>query len=169
MARLGSRGRRRIEDSESRVGPRYVVLMDILRFRAKLYQLILGLTTWDTANVYSSGVNEEIIGKAIKKFEIPRHKVTILAKCYGTVPDEPKVFNWFFEAQMQQTKDYVNQGGRWLCQNHIQAVSGLRIVQVCHEAPFSKQLMHPSNVLEQITLTCFKSIDTIPQFLLRRP
>jgi aryl-alcohol dehydrogenase-like predicted oxidoreductase len=30
-------------------------------------------------------MNEEIIGKAIKKFEIPRHKLTILAKCCGTV------------------------------------------------------------------------------------
>ncbi|RDW92623.1 alcohol dehydrogenase-6 [Coleophoma crateriformis] len=70
-----------------------------------------GMTTWDTANVYSSGVNEEIVGKAIKKFELPRHKITILAKCFGTVPEEPKIFNWFFEAQMQKSKDYVNQGG----------------------------------------------------------
>jgi len=32
----------------------------------------IGLSTWDTANVYSSGMNEEIVGKAIKRFEIPR-------------------------------------------------------------------------------------------------
>jgi aryl-alcohol dehydrogenase-like predicted oxidoreductase len=70
-----------------------------------------GLSTWDTANVYSSGINEEIIGKAIRKFEIPRHKLTILAKCFGTVPDEPGIFNWPFEAQMQKSRDYVNQGG----------------------------------------------------------
>ncbi|MCJ1223874.1 hypothetical protein MMC12_000517 [Toensbergia leucococca] len=70
-----------------------------------------GVSTWDTANVYSSGVNEEIIGKAIEKYEIPRQKLTILAKCYGTVPMEPSIFNWFFEAQMQKSKDYINQGG----------------------------------------------------------
>ncbi|MCJ1386675.1 hypothetical protein MMC17_009801 [Xylographa soralifera] len=70
-----------------------------------------GLSTWDTANVYSNGKNEQIIGKAIKKFEIPRHKLTILAKCYGTVPDEVGIFNWLFEAQMQKSRDYVNQGG----------------------------------------------------------
>jgi aryl-alcohol dehydrogenase-like predicted oxidoreductase len=61
--------------------------------------------------VNSSGINEEIIGKAIKKFGTSRHKLTILAKCYGTVPEEPGVFNWFFEAQMQKSKDYVNQSG----------------------------------------------------------
>lgn len=71
----------------------------------------LGLTTWDTANVYSSGVNEEIIGKAINKFEIPRQNITILAKCMGTVPSEPGIFNWPFEAQLQSSRDFVNQGG----------------------------------------------------------
>lgn len=70
-----------------------------------------GLTTWDTANVYSSGINEEIIGKAIKKFQIPRHKLTLLAKCRGTVPEEPGIFSWQFEEQMQKSKNYVNQGG----------------------------------------------------------
>lgn len=73
----------------------------------------IGLTTWDTANVYSSGVNEEIVGKAIKKLNIPRRKLTILAKVMGTVPEEPAIFNWMFEEQMQQSKDYVNQGGKW--------------------------------------------------------
>lgn len=62
--------------------------------------------------MYSSGRNEEIVGKAIKKFEIPREKLTILAKCCGTVPEEPSVFNWPFEAQMRIARDYVNQGGR---------------------------------------------------------
>jgi len=38
-----------------------------------------------------------------------------LAKCCGTVPEEPGIFNWLFEAQMQKSKDYVNQGGEQLC------------------------------------------------------
>jgi aryl-alcohol dehydrogenase-like predicted oxidoreductase len=71
----------------------------------------IGLSTWDTANVYSSGANEEIIGKAIKNFHIPREKLTILAKCHGTVPEEAGIFNWMFEAQFQKSKDYINQGG----------------------------------------------------------
>lgn len=73
---------------------------------------VAGLTTWDTANVYSSGVNEEIVGKAIKKFDIPRHKLTILGKLYGTVPEEPGIFNWMFEGQMAKSREYTNQGGQ---------------------------------------------------------
>ena len=53
----------------------------------------------------------------MKKFDIPRHKITILAKCCGTVPEEPSIFNWPFEAQMRSSKDYVNQGGKFLCRN----------------------------------------------------
>ncbi|KAH8654584.1 aldo-keto reductase [Tricladium varicosporioides] len=70
-----------------------------------------GLTTWDTANVYSSGRNEEIVGKAIKEFGIPREKLTLLTKVLGTVPEESGIFNWFFEPQLQKSKDYVNKGG----------------------------------------------------------
>lgn len=42
----------------------------------------MGINTWDTANMYSNGVSEEIIGKALKKHKIPRHKVVIMTKCY---------------------------------------------------------------------------------------
>lgn len=58
-------------------------------------------------------MNEEIVGKAIKKFNIPRHEITILAKCRGVVPKEPGIFNWMFEPQLQKSKDYVNQGGEY--------------------------------------------------------
>jgi aryl-alcohol dehydrogenase-like predicted oxidoreductase len=51
-----------------------------------------GLNTWDTANVYSNGVSEEIVGKAIKKYNIPREKVVILTKCHFAVGEEPGTF-----------------------------------------------------------------------------
>ncbi|KAF2760372.1 aldo-keto reductase [Pseudovirgaria hyperparasitica] len=70
-----------------------------------------GLTTWDTANVYSSGMNEAVVGKALKTFDIPRSKVTILGKIMGTVPETPDIFNWMYEGQLQASKDYTNQGG----------------------------------------------------------
>ncbi|KAL8672245.1 MAG: hypothetical protein Q9168_003292 [Polycauliona sp. 1 TL-2023] len=70
-----------------------------------------GVTTWDIANVYSSGANEEVVGKAIKKFDIPREKLVILGKVFGTVPEDKGIFNWFFEGQMAKSKDYINQGG----------------------------------------------------------
>lgn len=63
--------------------------------------------------MYSSGANEEVVGKAIKEFNIPREKVTILAKVFGTVPEERGIFNFFFEDQMAKSKDYINRGGKY--------------------------------------------------------
>ncbi|CAN8096136.1 unnamed protein product [Discula destructiva] len=70
-----------------------------------------GLNTWDTANVYSNGESERMIGRAVKKYGIPRHKLLILTKCYGFVGEEPAVSNISFRQEMQASKDYVNQGG----------------------------------------------------------
>ena len=67
--------------------------------------------TWDTANVYSNGESEVIIGKAIKKFNIPRHKLVILTKCQGTVGEQHNVRAVFFRNEIVKSKDYVNQGG----------------------------------------------------------
>ncbi|KAG0647321.1 Aldo-keto reductase dtxS3 [Hyphodiscus hymeniophilus] len=49
-----------------------------------------GVNTWDTANVYSNGVSEKIIGNAITKYEIPRHKLVLMTKCYGYVQEVPE-------------------------------------------------------------------------------
>ncbi|KAL1858674.1 hypothetical protein Plec18167_003450 [Paecilomyces lecythidis] len=70
-----------------------------------------GLNTWDTANVYSNGVSEEMIGRVIKKYNLPRHKLVLLTKCWGTVGEEPAVFHMRYGKEMAQSKDYVNQGG----------------------------------------------------------
>ena len=69
-----------------------------------------GLNTWDTANVYSNGVSEEIIGKAINKYKIPRHKLVICTKCCGTVREgnSPEVMAL---QDIDKTVDYVNQRG----------------------------------------------------------
>lgn len=48
----------------------------------------LGINTWDTANLYSNGRSEEIIGKAIKTYNIPREKVVLMTKCYYHVGGE---------------------------------------------------------------------------------
>ncbi|TKA62660.1 hypothetical protein B0A49_06795 [Cryomyces minteri] len=70
-----------------------------------------GLNTWDTANIYSNGVSEEIIGKAIKKYSIPRHKLVILSKCYGYVGEDPGVPTIKHAKIIGKSKDYVNAGG----------------------------------------------------------
>ncbi|KAH7381803.1 NADP-dependent oxidoreductase domain-containing protein [Cadophora sp. MPI-SDFR-AT-0126] len=41
-----------------------------------------GINTWDTADVYSNGRSEEIVGEAIKKFQIPREDLVIMTKIF---------------------------------------------------------------------------------------
>jgi aryl-alcohol dehydrogenase-like predicted oxidoreductase len=59
-------------------------------------------------------VSEEIIGKAIKKYNIPRHKLVILTKCHGAVGEEPEVRGFFYPGEMRKSKEYVNQFGTLL-------------------------------------------------------
>ncbi|KAI1083113.1 Aldo/keto reductase [Whalleya microplaca] len=47
-----------------------------------------GINTWDTADTYSNGKSEVIVGKALKKFNIPRSKVVIMTKIYNPVMDD---------------------------------------------------------------------------------
>lgn len=70
-----------------------------------------GLNTWDTANVYSNGASEQLIAKAIKKYNIPRQKIVILSKCFGPVGEEPSVLSIKYPNMIDKSKDYVNQAG----------------------------------------------------------
>ncbi|KAK3942617.1 oxidoreductase [Diplogelasinospora grovesii] len=70
-----------------------------------------GLNTWDTANVYSNGASEIIVGKALKKYSIPREKVVIMTKCNFAVGETPEVRAVLFGAQVKASKDYVNRCG----------------------------------------------------------
>jgi aryl-alcohol dehydrogenase-like predicted oxidoreductase len=63
------------------------------------------------ANIYSNGVSEEIIGKAIKKYELPRHKLVILTKCFAYVGEDPGLRTMQYTKEIPQLADYVNQGG----------------------------------------------------------
>jgi len=54
------------------------------------YAYKVGIRTWDTADVYSHGRSEQIIGKAIKKYNLPRERLVILSKChFGVTPENP--------------------------------------------------------------------------------
>jgi len=71
----------------------------------------MGLNTWDTANVYSNGASEIIVGKAIKKYNIPRHKVVVMTKCFGAVGEEMAVRGMNWPKEIAGSKDYVNNMG----------------------------------------------------------
>jgi aryl-alcohol dehydrogenase-like predicted oxidoreductase len=62
--------------------------------------------------VYSNGVSEEIIGKAIKKYNLPRHKLVILTKCFAIVGEEPGLRDMGLKEEIGRSRDYVNQHGK---------------------------------------------------------
>jgi aryl-alcohol dehydrogenase (NADP+) len=49
----------------------------------------LGFTFFDTANVYSIGVSEEILGRALKTFGVKREQVVVATKVYNAMGDTP--------------------------------------------------------------------------------
>ncbi|KAI0713889.1 Aldo/keto reductase [Earliella scabrosa] len=44
-----------------------------------------GIQSFDTANVYSNGLSEIVLGNAIKKLELPREELVIMTKLYSPV------------------------------------------------------------------------------------
>ncbi|KAH8077108.1 aryl-alcohol dehydrogenase [Cristinia sonorae] len=52
------------------------------------YAYNAGIQTFDTANVYSNGLSEVILGNAIKKLKLPREEIVILTKLYYPVAYE---------------------------------------------------------------------------------
>ncbi|CAI7611776.1 unnamed protein product [Penicillium manginii] len=48
----------------------------------------LGINTFDTANTYSNGNSEAIIGNALSKYSIPRSRVVIMTKLYYPVLED---------------------------------------------------------------------------------
>ncbi|GAA5814164.1 hypothetical protein MFLAVUS_007657 [Mucor flavus] len=50
-----------------------------------------GINFFDTADVYSNGESERILGKAIKKFNMPRSRIVVATKAFFAVSDEPRI------------------------------------------------------------------------------
>ena len=51
--------------------------------------LELGINFFDTADMYSVGVSEEILGRALKHFGQPRDRVVIATKVFNAMGDDP--------------------------------------------------------------------------------
>ncbi|EPQ52781.1 Aldo/keto reductase [Gloeophyllum trabeum ATCC 11539] len=47
-----------------------------------------GINAFDTANVYSNGLSEIMLGKAIKELNLPRDEIVVLTKVYAAVAKE---------------------------------------------------------------------------------
>jgi aryl-alcohol dehydrogenase-like predicted oxidoreductase/uncharacterized protein YgbK (DUF1537 family) len=59
---------------------------DALSLLKKAYDV--GINTWETADTYSNGRSESIIGKALQVYNIPRSKVVIMTKLYYPVLED---------------------------------------------------------------------------------
>ena len=51
--------------------------------------LELGINFFDTADMYSLGVSEEILGRALREFGPPRDRVAIATKLFNAMSDDP--------------------------------------------------------------------------------
>ena len=54
--------------------------------------LELGITFFDTANVYSQGESEEILGEALADADRDRAELAVATKVYGPMADGPNTF-----------------------------------------------------------------------------
>ncbi|OZJ02814.1 hypothetical protein BZG36_05223 [Bifiguratus adelaidae] len=54
---------------------------DTLSMTKKCYDA--GLNFFDTADSYTNGVSGQILGKAIKQYNLPRENLVIATKCFG--------------------------------------------------------------------------------------
>ncbi|KAF8069931.1 aryl-alcohol dehydrogenase [Lyophyllum atratum] len=75
-----------------------------------------GVQTFDTADVYSNGLSEIILGKAIKELKLPRSEIVVMTKLFGTVAREHGT-NFITSGQKPDEAGYVNQHG--LSRKHI--------------------------------------------------
>jgi len=74
-----------------------------------------GINTFDTANGYSNGLSEVILGKAIKQHKLPRDEIVVMTKVYFTVGKE--FSSDIFGKPNHDAMGYVNQYG--LSRKHI--------------------------------------------------
>jgi aryl-alcohol dehydrogenase-like predicted oxidoreductase len=75
-----------------------------------------GINFFDTANVYSNGESERILGKAIKKFNMPRSNIVVATKVFFlTVEDD---FSFGLKGKnLAESPEFVNNYG--LSRKHI--------------------------------------------------
>lgn len=77
-----------------------------------------GLRTFDTADVYSNGASEILLGKFIKKYNIPRERIVIMTKVWGTMDYNDPEFSMFkYGTKNYAEINYVNSKG--LSRKHI--------------------------------------------------
>ena len=110
-------------------------------------------STFDTADTYSNGKSEELLGLFIKKYNIPRERIVILTKCYFSVKDDAE------DSSLEiDPIDYMNGKG---LRKHILAaaeasvkrlgtyIDVLQIHRLDHEVTYEEVMRSLNDVVEQ--------------------
>lgn len=71
----------------------------------------LGINAFDTANLYSNGLSEVVLGKAIKQHNLPRDEIVIMTKVYFPVNPVPTGGMMWPAKEILHKKRMVNQWG----------------------------------------------------------
>lgn len=74
-----------------------------------------GIQTFDTADTYSNGLSEVVLGKAIKKWNLPRDEIVVMTKVFFVVGRTPQ--ESYINVPRPEAAGYVNQTG--LSRKHI--------------------------------------------------
>nr|WGM49232.1 aldehyde reductase [Boreostereum vibrans] len=69
-----------------------------------------GIQTFDTSNMYSNGLSEVILGKAIQQLNLPREEIVVMTKVFGAVGRTPGAQLPRIPPQLDAA-GYVNQHG----------------------------------------------------------
>lgn len=69
-----------------------------------------GLRTFDTADAYSNGVSEKLLGEFLREYKIPRERVVILTKVFFLV-DESDPGAQFMDPKYENDADWGNSKG----------------------------------------------------------
>jgi len=107
----------------------------------------VGINFFDTANVYSSGLSEEILGRAIKKFDFQRSKIVVATKVYFNFEEGKPELNLI--GKNAEEFGLINQGG--LSRKHIFDAVGasLRRLQLDYIDLYQIHRFDPNTPIEE--------------------
>ncbi|KAJ7170885.1 aryl-alcohol dehydrogenase [Mycena crocata] len=106
-----------------------------------------GINAFDTANVYSNGLSEEVLGRAIKQHKLPRDEIVIMTKVFSPLSRNPTEL--LLRRNDLDTLGYANQYG--LSRKHIfdSVKHSLRRLQLDYIDVFQCHRFDPNTSIEE--------------------
>ncbi|KAJ7327975.1 Aldo/keto reductase [Mycena albidolilacea] len=121
------------------------------------YAYEAGIQTFDTANMYSNGMGEIVLGNAIKKLQLPREEIVVMTKVRHPVGKTLDVNSLDLFLAGPENMGYVNQFG--LSRKHILASvqDSLRRLQLdyidvlqCHRFDYDTPIAETMEALHEV-------------------